>query len=95
MLLIPKTVGAKLNCYGTYHAEKQKQQTQPNLTSAQGRETDSLSAHTFSLYAIPLLPSPVAQEIKAQLSEPPEVSQESNTLLIQANWMALQVTPQE
>lgn len=69
---------------------KISKQTQPNLTSVLGRETDSLSAHAFSLYTILLLLSSVAEETKAQLFEPaaPKVLQDPNTLLIQANWMA-------
>lgn len=76
---------------------KNNKQTQPNFTSVHGRETDSPSVHAFSLYTILLLPSTVAEETKAQLFEPaaPKVSQDPNTFLIQANWMTLQVTPQE
>lgn len=76
---------------------KNNKQTQPNFTSVHGRETDSLSAHAFSLYPILLLPSTVAEETKAELFEAaaPKVSQDPNTFLIQANWMTLQVTPQE
>lgn len=63
MLLVPKTVRAKLSCYRTYKAEKQKKKATSPLFVAP-RQTGH---PTSSLYTILLLPSTVTEETKGDL----------------------------
>lgn len=66
MLLIPKIIQVKLNCYGTCNAEKQKKTKKPSPLLMALRQACCF-AHAFSLYTILLLPSTVAEETKAEL----------------------------